>query len=106
VREPIIYSPEFIFKKIKHYSFKINYKFYFYKKIAMSEPTTFPLVFKCSNCKKQSSYPNLLQKGTEDKGATIVVKRCITCGQENKVELPKGWIGIRSDEVMRGMKDD
>ena len=72
----------------------------------MSEPTTYPLVFDCDKCGKRSTYPNMMKEGDEDQGATTVVKRCTTCGEKNKVELPKGWIGIRSDEVMRGMKND
>lgn len=69
----------------------------------MSDQTAYPLEFDCYKCGKQSSYPNLMKEGDEKDGAKTVVKRCTTCGAENKIALPDGWIGIRSDSVTRGL---
>ncbi|MEZ4932087.1 MAG: hypothetical protein R2788_08220 [Saprospiraceae bacterium] len=69
----------------------------------MPNQTTYPLIFNCHKCKKESSYPNLMKEGAEKDGATTVIKRCTTCGEENKVELPEGWVGIRTDTLLRGL---
>ena len=69
----------------------------------MPDQTTHPLKFNCHKCGKRSSYPNLVKEGTEKDGPKTVVKRCTICGEENKVELPEGWVGIRTDSVLRGL---
>lgn len=70
----------------------------------MSDQTTHPLEFNCHKCGKPSSYPNQMQEG--ENGPKTVVKRCTICGIENKVELPDGYAGIRSDSVLRGLKNE
>lgn len=70
----------------------------------MTNQETHPIEFDCHNCKKRSSYPNEMKEGDTTTGAKTVVKRCTTCGIENKIELPDGWVAGRNDAVLRGYK--
>lgn len=70
----------------------------------MANQETQPIIFICYNCNKESSYPNEMAEGDTTTGAKTLTKRCITCGAENNVELPDGWIANRTDSVLRGYK--
>ena len=72
----------------------------------MSEKTPQALKFNCYKCGKQSTYPNYLTEGKDSEGVSSVIKRCTTCGAENKVELPEGWITDRPDSVLRGLEKE
>lgn len=70
----------------------------------MSDETTHSIEFLCFKCKKKSSYPHEMKEGEANKGATILTKRCTTCGIENTIELPVGWVATKTDLVLRGGK--
>ena len=72
----------------------------------MSDQATHPLKFRCFNCKKQSSYPNYLKEGESASEVKSVIKRCLTCGMENDIDLPEGWEATNIDNVLRGYKKD
>ena len=70
----------------------------------MPNQTTHPLKFDCYKCGKESVYPNYLKEGKEGEGVRSVVKRCLSCGAENTIELPEGWVAERTGSVLRGFK--
>lgn len=70
----------------------------------MAKQESQPIIFTCYNCKNKSKYPNEMTEGDTTTGAKTLIKRCTTCGAENKIELPDGWIAKRSDTVLRGDK--
>ena len=67
----------------------------------MSDQTPQKVTFDCFKCGKENFYP--VVEGKAKNGATKIVKRCTTCGIENEVDLPDGWIAERKDEVTRGI---
>ncbi len=72
----------------------------------MSQAEYHPLKFKCFNCGKQSIYPKYLKKGEEKNDVEYVIKRCLTCGANNKVPIPKNYLIGQTSTVLRGLKDE
>jgi len=67
----------------------------------MSKETT-SIQFTCHNCGKENKYSVI--KGNNE--GNIVIKRCMNCSAENKIELPEGYIANPTETVFRGMKKD
>lgn len=72
----------------------------------MADQNSYPLRFNCYKCGRESYYPNYLMEETDDNSVKFVVKRCTTCGAENKVEIPIGWSAQRLSTVLRGINNE
>ncbi len=72
----------------------------------MANETKYPLEFDCYKCGKTSHYPKHLKEGNAQQGAVELLKRCMTCGKENKVQVPEGYYAERNSSILRGSKND
>jgi transcription elongation factor Elf1 len=72
----------------------------------MSTPNTYPLVFNCYKCGKENAYPDQLKQEDSTDAELSVIKRCLNCGLENKVDLPEDWGATNQDSVLRGHTPD
>lgn len=58
----------------------------------MAEHNKMKVAFTCLNpqCKHDNEVE--ISVGTPAEGATSLVRRCVICGVENKIDLPEGYI--------------
>ena len=68
----------------------------------MPDKETYPLIFNCHSCLSESSYPNYLKGVDDPEELTAVVKRCLVCGLENKIDIPKGYKADELSTILRG----
>lgn len=69
----------------------------------MPKPPVHPLVFKCLNCGKESTYTKYLKESDDPDQEITVIKRCTHCGKENKVHIPPGYTTTATTSVLRGV---
>lgn len=67
-----------------------------------SAPEAQPVEFECRKCGNLNAYPASAVPGSPEDGATSILKKCTSCGEDNKVTLPDNFIFPRDAEIFRG----
>ena len=66
-------------------------------------PEAQPVEFECRKCKNLNAYPASVIPGKPNDGATSILKKCLFCGEENKVVAPDDHVFPRDAEIFRGI---